>query len=155
MYGDGDFAYQEELQAARKQIPEQPERMRAQAEQPEQHRMEFKHLMVEKEKQVAESKNAAEKTMYRSKKQAVVKKTLTDEEQRKEIKGLDVEAGMNGLPNTKQVAEAKKSGKGNGKDGVAAPKVAARGKDAGPLTMVTKKGQPSIYLSPNLANVSA
>ena len=42
--------------------------MRVQAEQTEQKRMEFKHLMVEKEKEVADAKKAAEKAKKQAKK---------------------------------------------------------------------------------------
>ena len=68
---------------------------------------------------------------------------------------LAVEAGMTGPPTTTQAAGAKKSGKGKGKDGVVAAKVATRARDAGPPTMVAKKGPSSSDLPPNLANVSA
>ena len=111
-------ADQMEVEAARKQFLEQHEKMRVEAEQTEQQRMELKHLIVENEKEGAEAKKAAEK----AKKQAITKKTLTEEEQSKELKGLAVYAGMMRPPNTTQVAGAMKSGKGKGKNGVEAPK---------------------------------
>ena len=104
---------------------------------------------------MAEAKKASEKAKKQAKKQAVTKKTMTDEEQRKEMKGLAVEPGMMGPPTTTHVAVAKKSGKGKGKDGVKAPKAAARARDVGRPTIVTGMGPSSLDLSPNLATVSA
>ena len=62
------------------------------AEQTEHQRMEFKHFLAAKEKEVPEAKKAAEKAT----KQRAAKITILEEEHLKDMKGLAVEAGMMG-----------------------------------------------------------
>ena len=104
------------------------------------------------EKEVTEAKKAAKMAKKHAKNQAQAKKMMREEEKRKLLKGLSVEAGMMGPPTTTQVA--RKSGKEKWTEAIEAPKKEGRSKDDGQPPMV-KKPHPRIDLSPNLANVSA
>ena len=162
-----------ELENASKQIKEQQEQMRKEAEQADRRMQEFKHQMGEKEKEVAAAKELAKKAAEKaekkrrkeSEKRAAAAKLLSDEERQRKMKSLAVEAALMVPPATTSVAGPRKptagveKGKGKGARPAGTLDVVvgslARTKGAGLPTMVPHRGPLSVDLgmSPELGTV--